>query len=251
MPSPKRAEFFAGVKAELPIVLGVIPFGMIYGVVAIAAGLPALLAQSMSAIVFAGAAQFIATDLFAAGTPAAVLLMTTLIVNLRHLFYSASLAPHINLLPLRWKLILAYLLTDEAYAVTVLHYAENHANPAARHWFFLGAGLTLWGSWQISTTLGIFLGAAIPASWSLDFALVVTFIGLVVPTLRDRPHVAAALTAGLVGVITASWPYELGLIAATLVGIIAGIWFEYRWGNKRHTGTVSGTGPTADSEESS
>jgi len=234
MSSSQRQEFLAGARAELPIVVGVVPFGMIFGAVAVAA-LPPVLALSMSSVIFAGSAQFIGAQLFANAAPATVLLMTTFIVNLRHLLYSASLAPYVRHLPARWRLLLAYLLTDEAYAVTILHYTERDAPPrdAAltalgdnRHWFYLGAGLTLWVSWQSSTVLGIFLGAAIPAGWSLDFALALTFIGMIVPTLRDRPHVGAALSAGLVAVLTAVWPYKLGLMAAALVGILVGVVLE-------------------------
>ncbi len=221
-----REQFLAGVRAELPILLGVAPFGLIFGAIAIAAGLPATLAQAMSAVIFAGSAQFIAAELIAVGTPALVLLTTTLIVNLRHLLYSASLAPHVRALPLRWKMLLAYLLTDEAYAVTIIHYTESDSPPATRHWFFLGAGLGLWTTWQLSTAVGIFLGAAIPASWSLDFALALTFTGIVVPTLRDRPHVGAALSAGLVAVLAAAWPFKLGLMAAALTGIVVGVVLE-------------------------
>jgi 4-azaleucine resistance transporter AzlC len=222
----QREEFLAGIRAELPILIGVVPFGMIFGAIAIAAGLSGFFALSMSSVIFAGSAQFIAAELIAAGTPALVLLMTTFIVNLRHVFYSASLAPHVNHLPTRWKLLLAYLLTDEAYAVTILHYSESDTPKGARHWFFLGAGVTLWTTWQISTVLGILLGARIPSSWSLDFALALTFIGLVAPALRDRPHAGAAVAAGLVAVLTATWPYKLGLVAATIVGIVVGIVLE-------------------------
>lgn len=228
-----RAEFLAGIRAELPIIPGVVPFGLIFGAIAVSAGLPALVAQSMSTLIFAGSAQFIAAQLIAAGTPALVLLLTTFIVNLRHLLYSASLAPSVRHLPLRWRLILAYLLTDEAYAVTIIHYNAHNSPPATRHWFFLGAGLTLWASWQISTALGILLGARVPESWSLDFTLAVTFIGLVVPTLRDRPHLGAALSAGVVAVLTAAWPYKLGLMAAALVGILVGFALESRGGRAK------------------
>lgn len=199
---------------------------MIFGAVAVSAGLPATLAQAMSSVIFAGSAQFIAAELMAAGSPTFVLLMTTFIVNLRHLLYSASLAAHTRRLPLRWKMLLAYLLTDEAYAVTIIHYSDAETDPANRHWFFLGAGLALWTVWQITTGIGIFLGARIPAGWSLDFALALTFIGLVVPTLRDRPHIGAALSAGIVAVLAAAWPYKLGLMAAALAGILAGVILE-------------------------
>jgi 4-azaleucine resistance transporter AzlC len=226
MPSP-RSEFAAGVKAELPILLGVIPFGLIYGVLASGTGLPTSLALAMSSIVFAGSAQFIATQLIGAGAPALVLILTTLVVNLRHMLYSASVAPYVKHLRLRWKWLLAYLLTDEAYAVTILHYqAADHAHPVHKHWFFLGAGLALWSTWQASTAVGIFVGAQVPASWSLDFTLALTFIALVVPALKDRAGWAAALVGGTVAVLAAGLPFKLGLILAALIGILAGLGVE-------------------------
>ena len=234
MASLNRDQFVAGARAELPILFGVVPFGLIFGAVAVAGGLSPPVAQAMSSVIFAGSAQFIGAQLMAAGTPALVLLATTFVVNLRHLLYSASLAPHVHHLPLRWRLLLAYLLTDEAFAVTIVHYTDPHSPPAARHWYYLGAGLALWTSWQISTALGVFFGAAVPAAWSLDFALALTFIGIVVPTLRDRPHTSAALAAALVAVLTFAWPYKLGLMAAALVGIAVGVVLESRFG--RHEG---------------
>ncbi len=220
-----REQFWAGVRAELPILLGVAPFGMIFGAVAVSV-MPPALAQAMSSVIFAGSAQFIAAELIGVGTPAFVLLATTFIVNLRHLLYSASLAPYVRSLPLRWRLTLAYLLTDEAYAVTIIHYTDGQSPPATRHWFFLGAGLALWTTWQLTTALGILLGARVPPEWSLDFALPLTFLGIVVPTLRDRPHLGAALSAGVVAVVAAVWPYKLGLMAAALVGIAVGVMLE-------------------------
>ena len=221
-----HSEFRAGIRAELPIALGGIPFGMIYGVLARAAGLPPLLALAMSAIVFAGSAQFIGTQLFAAAAPAGIIVLTTFIVNLRHLLYSASTAPHLKHLSPLWQWLLAYLLTDEVYTVTIVHYEGNEPDPARKHLFLLGAGLTGWGSWQASTAAGIFLGAQVPSSWSLDFTLALTFIGLAVPALRTRPEVVAAAAAGVVAVLGAALPYELGLMAAALTGIMTGLLLE-------------------------
>ncbi len=243
------AEFLAGGRAELPILFGVAPFGMIYGALAKASGLSTTMAQAMSAIVFAGSAQFIAVQLIATAAPAAVLLLTTFIVNIRHLLYSASVAPYLHELRPAWKWLLAYLLTDEAYAVAILHYQRSDTSDrrraaegaeaispdtlhpgseAARHWYFLGAGLALWATWQASTAIGIFLAAAVPTSWSLDFALPLTFVALLVPALQDRPAVVAALTAGLIALIGAGWPYKLGLVAAALAGIAMGTWADRR-----------------------
>ncbi len=224
----RKKEFLDGIKAELPIALGVIPFGMIYGVLARAAGIPPALAQAMSAIVFAGSAQFIGVQLIGAATPGAILLLTTFIVNLRHMLYSASLTPHLRHLPSRWRWLLAYLLTDEAYAVTILHYQNKIEPTENRHFFFLGAGLNLWVSWQASTAVGIFLGAQVPANWGLDFTLALTFIGIVIPALKDQAHVGAAFSAGVTAVLTAALPYKLGLMLAAVIGIAVGMSIENR-----------------------
>lgn len=223
MNSP-RSEFVAGVKAEAPLILGAIPFGMIYGVLALGAGLPLSVAQAMSLIVFAGSAQFIGVRLISEGVLGVVILVTTFIVNLRHALYSASVAPYVRYLSRRWKWLLAYLLTDEAYAIAILHYEPQDIHqPSNKRWYHLGAGLTDWTSWQLSTALGIFLGAQVPASWGLDFTLALTFIAIVVPALKDRPSVAAALSAGVVAVLTGDLPYRLGLILAAFVGILVGL----------------------------
>lgn len=225
MPSP-RSEFFAGARAEMPILLGAFPFGLIYGALAFQLGLPPLIAQSMSFIIFAGSAQFISTPLLTTATPAPVVILTVLVVNLRHALYSASLAPYtVKLSPL-WKVALSYLLTDEAYAVAITHYQKGTVEEATRdnkHWYFLGAGFTLWLFWQISTAIGLFIGGQAPPEWSLDFTLPLTFIALVLPRIKTRADWAAALAAGGVGVAAYLLPYKLGLVLAAFVGISAGM----------------------------
>jgi 4-azaleucine resistance transporter AzlC len=217
------SEFLGGVRAEIPLVVGAVPFGLIYGVSAMNAHLGPLASQGMSSIVFAGSAQFITVQLISAGLPAVIIIATAVIVNLRHALYSASLAPDLrDLHPIWWKYILAYLLTDEAYAATIIRYRNGEQSPH-RHWFFLGAGFALWSSWQVSTTIGIFLGASIPPSWELDFAAPLTFIALVVPALRDRASTAVALTAGILSIIASTLPLQLGLIVAIVIGISIGI----------------------------
>jgi 4-azaleucine resistance transporter AzlC len=221
----RKAEFLAGIKAELPILIGVIPFGMIYGVLALEAGIPPGAAQAMSAIIFAGSAQILTTQLVHVMAPAMVIVLTVGVVNLRHALYSASVAPYLKPLNPLWKALLAYLLTDEAYAVSIIHYQEPTAL-VNKHWFFLGSGLALWGSWQASTALGILLGAVVPAGWGLDFTLALTFIALVVPNLKGGGDIAAALSAGILAVAAVSLPYRFGLLAAALAGILAGLAVE-------------------------
>jgi 4-azaleucine resistance transporter AzlC len=220
-------SFWAGVRAESPLLVGVFPFGLIYGALALAAGLSPAAAQMMSSIVFAGSSQFVAAQLVHESAPGLVIVLTIAVVNLRHMLYSASVAPHIEHLPMRWKILLAYVLTDEAYAATIIHYEEEEFTPTS-HWFFLGAGLALWTTWQVSTALGIFLGAVIPSSWPLDFAAPLTFIAMVVPVCKDKPVVAAALSAGMVALLAFNLPFKLGLILAALVGILIGTVLENR-----------------------
>ncbi len=222
-----KKEFFNGLKDELPLLLGVAPFGMIYGILALAAGLSEAEAQAMSVVVFAGSAQFMLAQLVGSGTPALVMIVTGFVINLRHALYSASIAPHVKKLSPMWKTLLAYLLTDEAYAIAITRYQKKDQSPH-KHWYFLGTGLTLWTSWQISTAIGVYLGTQIPDSWSLDFTLALTFIALVVPALKDRPSILAAASASIVAVMTATLPYKLNLIVAAIVGIIAGLWSEGR-----------------------
>ena len=223
----KHSEFLTGIKHVLPILMGVIPFGMIYGVSARSTVTPVIAAQAMSFIVFAGSAQFLTVQLLGAGVPAGIIIVTACIINLRHALYSASLAPYLKRLRTGWQMLLAYILTDEAYALVITHYQQRDES-THKHWYFLGAGLTLWTTWQISTAIGILLGAYIPASWALDFTLPLTFIALVVPALKRRADTIAAATAGIVAVLAAHLPFNSGLLVATSIGIVVGMSIEVR-----------------------
>ncbi len=223
--SEARRNFIEGVRAEVPLLIGVFPFGMIYGALALNAGLSNVAAQLMSSIVFAGSSQFITAQLAKENAPAFVIILTIAVVNLRHMLYSASLAPYLKDLSLRWKVLLSYLLTDEAYAPSILYF-EKEGLQTHKHWFLLGAGFSLWFTWQVSTAFGIFLGASIPADLSLDFALPLTFIAMIVPVLKKRPMIAAALSAGVTALLAYNLPFKLGLILAALVGIVVGTLLE-------------------------
>lgn len=222
-------EFTQGIRDMLPMLLGAMPFGIIFGSLAGAAGLEPLQTQGMSALVFADSAQFIAISLLASGAGITVVLLTTFVVNLRHALYSASLQPYVRHLPKRWRMPLAFWLTDEAYAVVVQRYARGDKG-AYRHWYFLGAALAMYCNWQLCTLVGVLFGQAVPniGDWGLDFAMLATFIGIVVPMLRSQPQVAAALVAGAVALACHSLPFKLGLMAAAASGILVGVWLERR-----------------------
>lgn len=222
-PTP-AAAFAEGIRDQLPILLGVIPFGLIFGALAVAQGISGWAAQGLSLFVFAGSAQFVAAELVGAGTPALVIVFTILVINLRHMLYSASLSPSMRHLPMRWRLALAWLLTDEAFATTSARLTRGNQLHIA--WYMLGTGLALWSTWQASTAVGVLLGAQVPAGWSLDFALPLTFIALIAPSLVDRPALGAAASAGLCAVALAWLPFKLGLVIASLLGIAVGVGLE-------------------------
>lgn len=219
-PSRRRA-FLTGVRLLLPMLVGVAPFGAIYGVVALQSGIGPLQAMLMSSVLFAGASQFLLAQMVGAGAPGLVTFGAVALINARHALYSASLAPLLAPLPRRWKLLLAYLLTDEAYAAAIGTLMQR-PQPAHAHWVLFGSGFALWAGWQLSTAIGIALGQQLPSGLELDFALPLTFIAIVVPMITSRALLAAALAAGAGAVLLAALPYKLGLFLAALVGLLVG-----------------------------
>ena len=214
-------EFWSGVRDLAPLLFGVAPYGVVYGVLALASGIPRGTAMAMSSVVFAGASQFLLAQLFAGGALPLVMIAAVVLVNLRHALYSASFAPHVAHLPRRWKVALSYFLTDESYAVSMLR-LEGGRPSRNRHWYLLGVGLTLWVGWQVATATGIVLGGQLPSSLPLDFALPLTFIAIVVPMIRSRAAVWAAVASAGVALACAGLPCKLGMMAASLAGIVAG-----------------------------
>jgi 4-azaleucine resistance transporter AzlC len=218
----RRSEFLAGVRDELPLLAGVAPFGLAYGAYAVEQGLSSPLALAMSTVIFGGASQFVAARLIEASEPGLVIVLAVWLVNLRHVLYSTALAPHLERLSTRWRALLAYLLTDEAYAVGATRFRDAGGAPF-QHWYVLGAGAALWVCWQATTVAGVAAGATVPDGWELEFALPLTFIAVVVPALRDRASVAAAGLSAVVAVLCNAWPYSTGLFLAAVAGIAAGI----------------------------
>lgn len=205
----------------VPACLGLAPFGVVCGVGAAAAGASWWSALGLSAIVFSGAAQILTVELLAAGAPVAVIVLTCFVAGLRFLMYSAAMAPLLRPLPARAQQGLAFLLTDQVFAAAVRRFdrgGDPHA--AARHFF--GSGVALWLFWQATNLAGFFAGNLIPASWSLDFAVPLCFVALVVPQFRSRNAIVAAVVAG-VAVLALAWlPMRLNLIVAGTLGIFAG-----------------------------
>ena len=226
----RQTEFWSGVKATIPLEIGAIPFGIIFGALSVTSGISPIGTQAMSLFVFAGSAQFIAAGLVASGTSVTIIILTTFIVNLRHVLYSATLAPHMKHLPQRWLIPLGFWLTDESFVVMVQRYHEKDDSPH-KHWFFLGSAVFMYINWQLWTFIGLKAGQAIenPASWGLDFAMIVTFLGMLVPMVNNRASRISVLVAGVTALAANSLPNKLGLILAAILGILAGVITENIW----------------------
>lgn len=234
-PPSKRAEFWAGVRATIPLVVGAIPFGIVFGAVAVSNGLSPLGTAAMSLLVFAGSAQFIAAGLVGEGAGLLVIVFTTLIINLRHLLYAISLSPFMRHLPQRWLAPLSFWLTDESYLVAFNHYtqpqtqSQTQPHPTTnKHWFYFGSAIFLYSCWQILTMIGIIAGQSIPdpRRWGLHFALIVVFIGMLTPLLRERAMLLCVLAAGGSALLFRHLPNQLGLFLAVLVGVGCGLLIE-------------------------
>jgi predicted branched-subunit amino acid permease len=217
-----------GARDVSPLLLGVIPFGLICGAACVAAGMPEWGAVGLSLIVFAGASQLATIQLMAEQASVAVVILTGLVVNLRMLMYSASLAPHLAGTGPLARSAGAYLLTDQAYAVSISRLSAPGGGAVNPFAYYVGSGLVMWAGFNTCTALGAYLGAFIPAAWSLDFSIPLTFIALVIPAVRDRPALIAAVAAGATACLAARLPFNLGLILASATGIAAGYLAERR-----------------------
>jgi 4-azaleucine resistance transporter AzlC len=195
---------------------------MVAGIAAISAGMDSIQAISASLLIFAGASQLVAYGLMQQGAPVAIIVLAALTVNLRFLLYSAALAPHMRPLTLLKRAINAYLMTDQAYAFAQRRYAE-HATQRYPHHYYLGTALPLFVTWQLSTIAGVLLGSGIPDSWGLDFAVPLCFIALLVPTVKDRPSLLAAITGGGIAVLAGGLPWKLSIVIGAICGIAAAV----------------------------
>lgn len=205
---------------------GVVPFGIITGVAMVASGIPPLAAMLMSLAVFAGASMVASAQLLAQGTPALLVILATLFINLRFMMYSASLRLHLAHLPLRWRLAAGYLVADNVYALALSRFSDRSLSMQEKLGYFLGAAVPIWVAWQLSVLVGVAIGAGVPPSWRLEFAAPLAFVALTVPFLRDRATVAAALAAGITVVAASALPLRLNLMLAAAAGISAGLLFE-------------------------
>lgn len=227
-----RTEFWRGVQATIPMIVGAIPFGILFGALAINAGLSIMATLAFSLIVFAGSAQFVAVGLVGTGAALGVVVLTTFFVNLRHALYSVSVGPYLKHLPQRWLVPLGFWLTDETFAAIIGRYRESEKEAGGgphKHWFQLGSSLAMYSNWQLCTIIGVVAGARLEgmSEWGLEFAIVVTFIGIVVPLITRWPMLVCAVIAGVFALVFRDVPHQLGLILAAILGIASGVVCEF------------------------
>lgn len=217
--------FLHGIRTLMPLTPGVIPFGLVTGVMAIEMGMSPGTAMGMTMLFYSGSAQMVALQLLHNGVLPVAIVVTALIINLRFIMYSASLAPHLHHLPRRWTWPLSYLLSDQSFALYSLRFSAGQPDRFG-HYFYAGTAIGMWLAWQLSVLAGVFLGASIPESWSLSFAIPLSFLALLVPNLRSAASLGAAAAGGLIAVLAIDMPYNLGLVMASTGGVLAGLLIE-------------------------
>ncbi len=217
---PSRYHLFIqGTVAMIPLSIAVIPWGLLAGSYAIESGLTAFESQALSAILFAGSAQLVATGMIKAGVGLTTMLLTTLFITSRHFLYSVSMRDRIGKLPLKWRLALGYLLTDELFAI-----CGNQSEQRFEPWYALGAGLSFYLCWNLATLVGIVAGSYIPAlnELGLEFAVAATFIALVIPNIKNSPTLVAVVVALITSVALNLIQFEGALMVASIGGMLAG-----------------------------
>ncbi len=203
---------------------------MLFGVVATEAGLNIVQTMSMTIIVIAGAAQFAAIQLLVEDAPLFVVIITGLAVNMRMAMYSASMASHIGSTGTWQKAIAAYFLVDQSYAASVIKFEDTPQITAQQKLaYFFGTISPICPTWYASTFVGAYAGSAIPPEYALDFAVPITFLALVGPSLRSLPHLAAAFVSVTVSLALIWMPYNLWLIIAAVLAMVTGAYVEKRW----------------------
>ena len=217
-----KKGIFRGASAIMPLCIGAFPFSFIVGALSVSAGMSVWQSTAWSAIVIAGSAQMLALNMLKTGATLGVIIFTTLIINLRHVLYSASISGTVREASFFKKCFMSYALTDEVYATTV---KEMEGNKKEKYLFYGSAMITFWAIWVLADFLGALVGASFPhiEKYGLDFAMVAAFIAIVVPQIKSQACTVAAVVAAVSGVLLVVLPYSLGIVVASVLGVLAGL----------------------------
>jgi len=221
--SSSKSAYWRGFRGGLPFVIVVVPFALLFGLVATEAGLSVAETMGFSVLIIAGAAQFAAVQLMVENAPTLAVIATALAVNLRMAMYSASLVVHLGAAPLWKRALVAYLNVDQSYAVSIAEY-ERRPDMALNEKlaFFVGAVSPVFPLWYLMSYLGARFADAIPPDVALDFAVPITFLAVVAPMLRTLAHIAAALTSVVVALVLYGLPAGTGLLLAGVLAMMVG-----------------------------
>lgn len=216
--------FWQGIKKTIPLLIGLIPFGLAYGIMGTQAGLTVAEIALMSLVVFAGSAQFMAVQMISQGVGFSIIVFSTLLINLRHILMGLSLSPYLNRLRTGWLSFLAFGMVDESYAVTINHYQESESIDGDP-FFMLGSSFGMYVVWLSCSIAGGLLGQSIndPLSWGLDFAMPATFLSILVPQIKSLRVLTVILISGASAVaayllIPGKWYIIIATVLATVVG---------------------------------
>ena len=211
--------FLKGIIDVSPLMIPVVPFGLIFGVLAIDVGFTPLQAMGMSLIVFGGASQIVLLQLFSGGASSLVIISSVGAVNSRHLLYGAVVSEHLSDLKLIWKIIISYFLIDQAFAISNEYFKKNKERN--RYFHLVGGGAACWIIWQSTTLLGIILGSAIPEKLGLSFAVPLTFLALLVNDFRKFINLVVIIVSGSVATLGYNFiPFKAYVIFAALAGLL-------------------------------
>ena len=212
----KLKTLVKGITDVSPLMIPVFPFGIIYGVIGMELGIGPYMTLGLSIIIFGGASQIVLLQLFSGGASSLVILSSVGAINSRHLLYGAVLSEYLSTLKLTWKIILSYVMTDQAFAVSNAYFKNNRRNKN-KHFHLLGAGFTCWTIWQVSTILGIVLGSVVPEELGLSFTISLTFLALLIHDFRKFKNIIVMLVSGIVATIGFnSIPFKAYIIVAAL-----------------------------------
>ena len=215
----KSKTFLRGMIDILPLIIPVIPFGIIFGAIGIELGFGPYLTYATSIIIFSGASQIAILQLLSAGASSLVAVTSSSVISTRHLLYGAVVSQHLNQLSIYWKIFLSYLLTDQAFAVSNEYFKKN-TNNIFKHYHLVGSGFTLWFIWQLTTVLGIFLGSIVPDELGLAFTIPLTFLALLVNYLRNINHLVVITISGISSLIFFDAPFKSYIIISSVIALV-------------------------------
>ena len=217
-------EGFADVRAAL---IASSVWGLVTGVAMVKSGLSESMATLMTVLVFAGSAQLTSLPLIASSEPVWLIFMAAMVVNIRFVIFGAALQPYFRHLPWQQRLALGYVSSDITFVVFMGRYGETQGGVSSSQlWYYLGLVIPGWLSWNLFSLLGVYLGAFVPASWSLDFAAILALMAIIIPLVRTRPMLMCLLVAGLVAWVGQLLPLRLGLVGAVVGGVLAGVFTD-------------------------